>query len=344
MKALWDRSVAWVMAVVNKVIAWALTLKAVRVYMLYLRHRGTVLADSVTYRALFGIFAGVLLGFTIAARWLSDNPEIFEALITAVDAVIPGLIGEDGIIDPATITAPAGISIAMIVSIVGLALAAIGAIATLRTAMRLIAGTANDDIAYIWVLLRNLALGVGIGAALLATAVLTTLAGAGVDLIAHWLGVSGEGQTADTITRWAGILIVFALDAAAIAVLFRVLSGVKPRAWTLWSGALIGAFGLTVLQQLSGLFVGGATSNPLLVSFASLIALLLWVNLSVQVILLASTWIVVGVQEQTDRVRARHGAETFAQLTVRQAEDAVRVATADLERAREAERREREGE
>jgi hypothetical protein len=63
--------------------------------------------------------------------------------------------------------------------------------------------------------------------------------------------------------------------------------------------------GLTVLQQLSGLFVGGATSNPLLVTFASLIALLLWLNLSAQVILIAVAYIFTLVREGEDRVRER---------------------------------------
>ena len=59
-----------------------------------------------------------------------------------------------------------------------------------------------------------------------------------------------------------------------------------------WPGAFYGAIGLTVLQQLSSLFVGGAASNPLLASFASLIALLLWFNLSAQVILIAGAYII----------------------------------------------------
>ena len=76
---------------------------------------------------------------------------------------------------------------------------------------------------------------------------------------------------------------------------------------------------------MSGLFVGGATSNPLLASFASLIALLLWLNLSSQVILIASAYIVVGTEEDTDRVHAVHGATTLAQFRVRRAERAVQA-------------------
>jgi membrane protein len=85
----------------------------------------------------------------------------------------------------------------------------------------------------------------------------------------------------------------------------------------------------------------GAGSNPLLASFAALIALLLWLNLSAQVILLASTWIIVAERERVDRVRERFGSPTFALRRVRQAEDAVRVATEELDHARTAAEEER---
>ena len=107
-------------------------------------------------------------------------------------------------------------------------------------------------------------------------------------------------------------------------------------------GALIGAAGLVILQQASGLFVGGADNNPLLGSFASLIALLLWFNFSAQVVLIACAYIVVSVEEENDRVGERFGAETFKQRMVRTAERDIRVASDALRAAREDERRERE--
>jgi membrane protein len=123
--------------------------------------------------------------------------------------------------------------------------------------------------------------------------------------------------------------------------MFRLLSGLRPSARVLWPGALLGAVGLSVLQQLSNLFVGGANANPLLATFASLIALLLWLNLSCQVILIAGAYIITGVEDQTDRVKARYGASTFAQRRVQRAEFAVMAAARELEKAREEEAKER---
>ena len=51
-------------------------------------------------------------------------------------------------------------------------------------------------------------------------------------------------------------------------------------------------------------------------------------------ILLASTWIIVSEREHVDRVRERFGSPTFVLRRVRQAEDAVRVATEELAHAR----------
>ncbi|SIT77029.1 YhjD/YihY/BrkB family envelope integrity protein [Microbacterium sp. RU33B] len=324
-----------------RIIAWALTLRLVRAFLLYSERRGPMLADSITYRTLFSVFAGVLLGFSVAALWLAGNPVAWQALIDGVNAAIPGLLGEDGLIDPADIQAPAGLTIAGILSLVGLLGAAIGAVGSLRTALRVIAGKVHDDVLFIWVILRNLMLALALGGALGVSAVVTAFATAGADAINGWLGLSSDHPLAQVGGRIVALVIVFALDAAVIAVLFRVLSGVTAPARTLWAGALLGAVGLTVLQQLSGLFVGGASSNPLLASFASLIALLLWLNLSAQVILISSAYIVTGVEEQQDRVRSKYGASTFMQRRVRRAEESVRIATEELKAARLDEKKER---
>ncbi len=60
---------------IRRVTAWALRLRLVRAFLVYSGARGPMLADSVTYRTLFSLFAAVLIGFSFAAIWLSGNPE-----------------------------------------------------------------------------------------------------------------------------------------------------------------------------------------------------------------------------------------------------------------------------
>ncbi|MCR2827757.1 YihY/virulence factor BrkB family protein, partial [Microbacterium sp. zg.Y909] len=243
--------------------------------------------------------------------------------------------------DPRSVSVNTGFTVAGVISLIGLIGAAIGAVGTLRAAMRMIADRVTEDLMIVWVLLRNLALAIGIGLGLAASAAITFLGTAGLAIVADWLGVSSSSTLLEIGGRVLTIVVVFVLDTVIVAVSFRVLSGLRPSARALWSGALLGGFGLTVLQVLSGLFVGGASANPLLATFASLIALLLWFNLSAQVMLIASAYIVTGVEEESDRVRARYGAKTFTQRRVRRAENAVMVASGELTAARDAEAEER---
>ncbi|MDP3950637.1 YhjD/YihY/BrkB family envelope integrity protein [Microbacterium sp.] len=331
-----DKKPSGIAGLMKSVIAWALERKLVRAALLYVERRGPMLADSVTYRALFSVFAGLLLGFSIATIWLSGNDEAWAAIITAIDSAIPGLVGEGGVVeDPSAIDAVGGLSIAGIISLIALIGAALGAIGSLRTAVRSIAGTVLDDVFWLWVILRNLALAIGIGLSFLVAAAITFVARIGIGFVTDLLGLPEDAVPAVWGIRTVSLLIVFALDALLIFGVFRLLSGQRGSR-VIWPGALLGGVGLLALQELSSLFVGGATSNPLLASFASLLALLIWLNLSAQVILVACAYIVTDAEEKHDRVSAREGARTFAQRRVRRAQQDVQIATDALRAAEKA--------
>ena len=327
--------------VIKTVIAWALARKVVRAALLYVERRGPVLADSITYRALFSVFAGLLLGLSIASLWLAGNDSAWNAIIRAVDSAIPGLLGEGGVVeDPASVEAPAGLSIAGIISAIALIGAALGAIGTLRIAVRTIAGVVLEDTLLVWVILRNIALAIGIAVSFLAAAVVTFLARIGIGVVTDLFGLPADAVGAVWGIRIASLLVVFALDAGLIFGIFRLLSGHRASTRAVWSGALLGGLGLLILQELSSLFVGGATSNPLLASFASLLALLIWLNLSSQVILISCAFIVTSAEEEQDRILAQ-GARSFAQRRVQRAQQDVMVATKALRAAEAAEAEER---
>ncbi|MFF2368974.1 YhjD/YihY/BrkB family envelope integrity protein [Agromyces sp. NPDC058110] len=290
---------------VRGLIDWAMARKPVRAYLLYLGHHGAVLADSVTYRTLFSVFAGVFLGFAIAGIWLAGNPEAMDALVATVEQAIPGLVGEGALIDPDDLVQPVTLSIAGAFALIGLVTAAIGAIGSMRVAIRTIGGQPDPKGFFGWVMLRDLLLAIGFGAAFAVAAAVTVFSTAALDVLFGWLGVSTGEEGYAFLTGALSIVVIFAIDALAIVGLFLMLSGQRPRARELWTGAMIGAVGLTVLQELSGLFIGGATANPLLASFGSLIALLLWLNLSTQVILLASSYIITGIEDRRRREFSR---------------------------------------
>ena len=330
--------VAWV----KRVTAWALARKPVRAFLLFLEHHGPMLADSVTYRTLFSVFAGVFLGFAIGGIWLSGNDVAMDALVDTIGVAIPGLLGDDGLISPDDLIQPLTLSIAGVIALVGAVGAAIGAVGSLRMAFRELGDQPDDQTFFVWVLLRDLVLALGFGAALAAAAAVTFFSTTALSTVFDWLGMSTADEAYNWATRGVALLVIFAIDTLVVAVMFRVLSGLRPGARSLWTGAVLGGVGLTVLQELSSLFVGGATSNPLLASFGSLIALLIWFNLSSQVILIAGAYIITGIDEEHDRVHALHGAPTFALRRLQHAERRATDAAAELASAREAVEQERE--
>jgi membrane protein len=330
---------------VRGAIAFVLRLRVVRAALLFSEQKGGLLAAAITFRALFSVFAAVAVGFSIAAIWLSSRDDLWQALIDALNATIPGLVsqseGDGGIISADDLGSPVGFSVAGIVALGALVWASLSAIGNLRTSIRMMAGTSHDTTMIVWLLLRDLLFAASVGVLLVATAVMTFVGSAFATQVLEWVGLSGSGWQV-LLTRASTVLTTFILDAVIVAWLFRLLSGVKAPAKVLWAGALLGGVGLTVLQQLSGLFVGGATNNPLLGTFTALIALLLWFNFSAQVILIACGYIIVGTEEHENRLSERYGSETFAQRKVRMAERDVRVAVDALEIARNAEKEERE--
>ncbi|MGI9824866.1 YihY/virulence factor BrkB family protein [Agromyces sp. Marseille-Q5079] len=321
---------------IRRLTAWGLALKPVRAYLLYMEHHGPALSDSVTYRTLFSVFAGTFLGFAIAGVWLAGNPAAMEALIDTVGQVIPGLVGEGALIDPDDLIQPLTLSIAGAIALVGLLFAAIGAIGSLRVAIRNLGDQPNSQTFFVWVMLRDLGLAIAFGGSLLLAAVVTFFSTTAIGTLFGWIGLSTEDGGYELATRLVSVVVIFAIDTVVVAAMFRILSGMRPTGRTLWVGALLGGVGLTVLQQLSSLFVSGATGNPLLASFGSLIALLLWLNLSSQVILIAAAWIITGIDDERDRVSARYGAPTFATRRLRQAERRAADAAAEVVAAREA--------
>lgn len=314
-------------------ISKALELRFTRSVLRYIDHHGPGLADSVTYRALFSVFAGVLLGLSIATLWLNGNPEAMSSLIDALERVIPGITHA---IDFGSITAPTSFTIVGVAASIGLIGAAISAITSLRRALRVLADHVHDDGFFLWVLARNLVVAIAFGGLLASAAVLSAVSSFGIVAVSAWLGISASGVT-EFFGRALSIVVVFVIDTLAVALIFCMLSGVRAPARALWCGAVLGGVGLSVLQELSSFFVRGATSNPLLATFATLIALLIWLNLSAQVILIASCYIIVATAESRDRVRERYGANTLKQYRRHRAEDLLNVAKRELRAAQETE-------
>lgn len=288
------------MAWMKRVIAWAKTLKPVRVMLHFSENRGFLLAAGLSYHSIFAVFAGVWVGFATFGLVLRGHPVLSDAFFSLISGAVPGLFSSattEGAIDPRDLLETQALSWTGAIAAVGLVFTALGWLSSSRDAIRALFSLPAAKANFLLLKLKDLGLAIGFGVALLASSALLVLSTQALGITLDWLGINEHSLIATLLGRGIGLLLMLALDTAVLATLYRILSDLQIPLRRLLAGAVIGATGLGVLKVLGGVLLGGASHNPLLASFAVIIGLLIWFNLVCEVILLSATWIAVGMTD-----------------------------------------------
>lgn len=274
--------------------------RPVRVWLHFSERRGSILAQGLSFQALFAVFAAVWVGFATAGLVLRGNAGLADAFFDLIATSAPGLIewnGAEGIIDPAALLEVQLLGITGVIAAGALAFTALAWLDSARGAVRALFDLPAPRTNFFLLKLRDVGLGIAFGLALIVSAALTVFSTEALGAVLGWLGSGSDSLVGTVLGRSAGLLIMLAIDAATLAVLFRVLSGLVIPLRRLLIGALLGGIGLGVLKVLGTVLLGAASRNPLLASFAVLIGLLIWFNLVCTVILLSASWIAVGLAD-----------------------------------------------
>ena len=279
----------------------------VRVWRQFLSRNGFILSAGMSYQALFAIFAAVYVVFAVAGIWLTSNPATLAAFSTLLNTYAPGFIGSEGVISTDDLTEIATTSTSLFgwtgaVALAGLIWTAIGWITYARIAVRSIFGLPKDTRAYLLLKARDFLAGLAFGTVLLIASAISVATTSFLGWVFGLLGIP-------TSTAWSGLfgggalILVFVIDTLALAVMFRFLSGAAMPWRRMWIGSLLGSAALSVLQILGSFLITGASSNPLLATFAVIIGLLLWFRLASIIILVAASWIAVEAFDAHDTLR-----------------------------------------
>ena len=289
-----------VTTVVQPIIARVLKLKPVRVFTNYSQERGPLLASGLSYQAIFAVFAAIAVAFSIAGSVIRDNRQLQDALFRVLETNVPGLIdngSNNGAIDPDALLNSGALTWTGAIAAVILLLSALNWLASGRDAVRAIFGVPPQQANVILLKLKDLGLAIGFGAAILLSAVISIASTTALGALFDWLGVDRESIAATIVGRVVGLLLALVLDTLVLAVFYRVLSGLAIPFRQLRTGTLIAAVAFGALKVLGTALLGGATSNPLLASFAVIIGLLIWFNLICQVLLIGASWIAVSARD-----------------------------------------------
>lgn len=286
--------IAWV----QRVVAWAMALKPVRVFLSYSEQRGPLLAAGLSSQAIFAVFAAIWVSFSVFGIVLAGNRELQQALFELLATAVPGLIdtGEGGAINPRDLVNTTVLTWTGAIALGGLLFTALGWLSSARDAVRVLGDLPAPRTNFLLLRLKDLGLALGFGVLLVISAALSVISSQGLAGVLDWLGIR-DSETSDIAGRVLSIVVMFLLDTIVLGAFYRVLAGVHIPLRYLVQGAFLGAFALGVLKVLGTALLGGATRNPLLAGFAVIIGLLIWFTLICQVILLAACWVFVSMRD-----------------------------------------------
>lgn len=304
--------------------------RPVRVVGRYVAAKGPLLAAGLTYQALFALFAGLWVGFSVAGFVVSGDEALSDQLVVFIRSAVPGLIQDEsgaGVVDPEALLDASVFGWTGALALVGLLFSSIALFGSMRDSVRTIFRAASPATPLVRLLLRDLALALAFGAAVVVSAALSLLSTSAVRWVLHLLDLSTTSPTAVVLLRVTALLLVFAFDAAVLAALFRVLAGLHIPDRRLLVGSSIGAAGFVLLTVVGGTLLRATGNNPLLASFAAIIGLLIVIDLLCQVLLLAASWIAVGMDDIGVLADPHQEAERLRLLEEERIAQEARVAT-----------------
>lgn len=255
----------------------------------YLQSNGNVLAGGVAYYSLASIAAALVLAVTVTSLIVIGNDKLRTAVIDFIGNAIPGIFavdGQTGLVDPDSLSPTPMSGVVGLIAFGVLIYTATRYMRGMRAATRtmlggasakVIPGTLSDVIA-----LAALAIVAVIAAAF------QIIAGS---LASHVANLFGSASISEASVRAVAAVAGLAANIGFVSIVFLVLGSARAPARVLIPTIVLTALVIAVLQFASSYFVTAASSNTVLAPFAAVIAVLLFVDFTSRVMLIAAAWI-----------------------------------------------------
>ena len=279
-------------------LAWLQRLKPYRVYQSYSRAGGNLSAAGMSFQGFFAIFAAIWLVFSAAGIFMSGHPELVQAFVDFVNGQIPGLIGPNGAIKPEDLTKERALGFSGALATVILLFTAINLFEYTRVAMHHIFGVPRAKMNVVVVKLIDLALALGYGTILLATAAASVV----IVNFTAWamtsLGLDASQNKIAILFQVITLIFLLFIDVLLIAAATRILSGVAVPLRFLIPGSVVGGIALTAVKLIGGYALGETTTNPLFASVEVFVGVLVWLNITSRIYLFSAAWIATTMREK----------------------------------------------
>jgi membrane protein len=261
---------------------------AVRAYGLNTEVVGSQLAAAITFYGFLSFFPLLALGFSVVGYISGAYPDAQDAVTRAVTDSFPTLIGpEPGRINiQDVIDAKAG---AGVIGLVGLLYTGLGWIDALRAALRGVFGTTDLPLGFVKKKAVDIVVLAGLGLAILASLVVTTVATAVTSQVLGAMGLD-DSLVAVALLKVLSVGLALLADTALFTILLRRLSGAHLPWRRVRTAALLGAIGFELLKVVGAFLLVRTTANPVYATFGVVVGLLIWINLISQLLMFVAAW------------------------------------------------------
>jgi membrane protein len=249
---------------------------------------GSQLAAAITYYGFLSFFPLLALAFAVVGYISGAYPGAQDAVTQAVQDGFPSLIGSGpGHINiQDVIDAKAG---AGVIGLVGLFYAGLGWLDALRAALRRVFGTSDVPLDFVKKKAVDVVVLIGLGLALLASLVVTTLATAVTRQVLGGVGVDDK-LLAVAVLKVVSVVLALLADTVLFSILLSRLSGAHQSWRQVRSAAVLGAVGFELLKVAGAFLIVRTTQNPVYAAFGVVVGLLIWINLVSQLLMYVAAW------------------------------------------------------
>jgi membrane protein len=259
----------------------------VAAYRHYKDNHGNDLAAAITYFSFLALFPLVLLGVSVTGFLLASRPDLQGELFSNVSSSLPGGFGEtvrqaiQGAIDKR-----AGVGV---LGLAGVALAGLGWIANLRSAIDTVWGIVSRKRSFVTGKLADALVLAGLGVGAAVSVGLTAGGTAASGLVLRGLGLD-DVTGAGTLTWCLSILLGIAGSMVIFGWLMIRLPDVRvPRRLAL-RATLLAAVGFEVLKLIGTFYIARITGSPAGAVIGPLVGVLVWIYLVSRYLLFCVAW------------------------------------------------------
>lgn len=259
----------------------------VRSWAMYKSHHGDHFAAAVTFFSFLSLFPLILLAVSVAGFVLRAQPSLQQDLFTSISDNVPGAFGDtlSQSIDQA-IRARTSVGI---VGLVGVLFTGLGWVANLRSSIEGVWGQTPAKRPFLKAKAADLLVLIGLGLGVVLSIGLTAV---GATLTSTVLGVLGLDGVPGlfVVTKIIGIALALAGDMLIFGWLLVRLPQAIVRRGVGLRVAILAAVGFEILKLAGTFFITRATQSATAGVFASVIGILVWINLVSRFLLFCVAW------------------------------------------------------